>query len=310
MRIIEHLSKRLFWPEKSVYNYILTCPYRYKVYEIPKRNGKGSRVIAQPSKELKYIQKVLLEEKLIGLPIHKSTTAYRKGLGIKDNVRAHKNCRFLLKMDFSNFFPSILPKDLIDHIQKHFNITLSENDRIALARIFFFYSEENQKLVLSIGAPSSPFISNTIMYDFDCILSDYCSSNSINYTRYADDLAFSTNEKNILFKVPDFIKGVAKKIIYPDVYINKAKTVFTSKRDNRHITGLVITNDKKISIGRNKKRYIKSLVYKFINGQLERNEVKKLKGLISFILDVEPSFYESLKKKYGADLIKGIRNSS
>ena len=116
---------------------------------------------------------------------------------------------------------------------------------------------------MSIGAPSSPFISNTILFDFDCLLTDLCNEANVTYTRYADDLTLTTNVQGALYKFPQIITPILASLEYPKLKINDAKTIFSSKKNNRHVTGLVLTNENKVSLGRERKRYIRSLVYKF-----------------------------------------------
>ncbi|MCQ4912852.1 reverse transcriptase domain-containing protein, partial [Phocaeicola vulgatus] len=65
-------------------------------------------------------------------------------------------------------------------------------------------------LVLSVGAPSSPEISNFCLYNFDKILFEICESQNIKYTRYADDLTFSTNTKDTLFTLIPIIRRLLK----------------------------------------------------------------------------------------------------
>ena len=96
-------------------------------------------------------------------------------------------------------------------------------------------------LVLSIGAPSSPLISNFIMYSFDEELVTICLNKKIMYTRYADDITFSTRIKNNLFELPEIISNLLKEI-RKGVEINSKKTIFTSKAHNRHVTGVTLTN--------------------------------------------------------------------
>ena len=98
------------------------------------------------------------------------------------------------------------------------------------------------KLVLSIGAPSSPMISNFIMHNFD-IKFLTCKNLGINYSRYADDLTFSTNVKNVLFEIPNPIIPIIRKHFNDSLKLNRRKTVFASKAHNRHVTGVTIAND-------------------------------------------------------------------
>lgn len=307
MNIISVISQEMLTDSSEIKLFVNTAPYRYKVYDIPKRNGNGSRRIAQPSSVLKFMQKVVLEKCLQDLPIHPAATAYMAGIGIRENAARHKRNRYLLKMDFSNFFPSILADDFIMHLELHKGV-LSQRDAEAVRKIFFWVERRDPLRVhkLSIGAPSSPFISNTIMYEFDSKITMVCEGYGVTYTRYADDLTFTTNERGILFEFPDLVDKICKEIAYPALSINSKKTVFSSKKNNRHVTGLVLTNDGDVSLGRERKRYIKSLVYQYSMGALNEDQVQKLKGLISFSRHVEFSFYISLVKKYGDAVVSSI----
>ncbi|MBO2025552.1 hypothetical protein J4733_09050 [Klebsiella pneumoniae] len=55
-----------------------------------------------------------------------------------------------------------------------------------------------------MGAVSSPVVSNAICYELDHILNEFCLSKGVIYTRYADDMYFSTNEENVLKQIPPF----------------------------------------------------------------------------------------------------------
>ncbi len=204
MTIIEFLSNSLSIDPVSLKKYISTCPHRYKVYKIPKRNGNGTRIIAQPAKELKYLQRLVCDKYLHPLPVHNACMAYKKNTNIRDNALVHVKNNFLLKMDFKDFFPSINPSDLLKHIEKHRPWEACIEDTFVIEKLFFYLPERHGPLKLSIGAPTSPFISNTIMYEFDSSISEICNKNSVSYSRYADDIAFSTNKKDILF---DFTKN-------------------------------------------------------------------------------------------------------
>lgn len=310
MSLLSILSNHLLSSELDLFRFILSAPHRYKKYTIPKRNGNGVRDIAQPSKGLKLLQKKAISslDCLIDLPIHKSAMAYLKGVNIKDNAEAHKNSSYLLKMDFLNFFPSILPDDLIQHVEKYKKIQLSLDDKKILSSLFYYKKYRNSPLILSIGAPTSPYISNTLMYDFDTAVCTYCEGKQIIYTRYADDLVFSTNTKDLLFELPAIINGFVEKLSYPHLAINDNKTVFLSKSNNRHITGLVISNSGTTGIGRSKKRQIKSMVYKFLHNDLSDEEILYLRGYLSFCKGVDEDFLIALQNKYGEDNIQNIKN--
>lgn len=308
MKIISFLSETLYLPEHEVAAFINTAPYRYKEYSIPKRSGTGTRQIAQPSSELKVLQTLAIEKIKKTFPIHLAAMAYREGLSIKDNASRHVSNKYLLKMDFENFFHSLVPCDLLQHTTKY-HPPISEDDKKTLSKLFFWATKRDRKLKLSIGAPSSPFISNTLLYDFDEAVSNLCKSSDITYTRYADDLTFTTNKEHILFNIPTLIQHICENLAYPKLTINKSKTVFSSKKHNRHITGITITNEATISLGRQRKRYIRSLIHQHILGKLSLKQTAELKGLLAFSKHIELTFYKSLIEKYSFHILLEIQTA-
>ncbi|MEF3074695.1 retron St85 family RNA-directed DNA polymerase [Methylobacter sp. Wu1] len=307
MQILQFLCQELSVTKQEISTFVASAPKKYKKYTIPKRSS-GTRVIAQPAKRLKDYQRCLIKFLETKLPIHDAAFAYKKNIGIKENAERHKKSNYLLKMDFQNFFYSITPKLFFAALKKH-NIEFAVEDKYLLEKILFYNPSKKSggKLVLSIGAPSSPFISNFIMHCFDETISKTCLSLNVDYTRYADDLTFSSNAKNILFSIPALVKETLRDHFDNAITVNEAKTVFSSKAHNRHITGITITNENKLSIGRQRKRYISSLIHRFSINQLDNEDVKHLQGLLAFCLNVEPDFVERMKKKYSTEIMYAIK---
>lgn len=308
MSLLEQLALKLKKNEDEVTRFLLSAPKKYKVYTIPKRTS-GHRVIAQPTKELKEYQRKYLE--IQQLPIHESAMAYREGTSIKENATAHQNTPYLLKMDLENFFNSISNK-LFWRVWESILPPPSEVDKQTLENLLFWCPSKTTggALVLSIGAPSSPLASNFFMYQFDCVLSKVCIERDIVYTRYADDLTFSTKHKDILFELPLLVKEKLADLFGDSIRINRKKTKFSSKAHNRHVTGITINNDGKLSLGRERKRYIKHLVHQVQLSKLDKSDRQHLRGLIAFAKHIEPAFVQSLKRKYSAELITQIVEES
>lgn len=280
----------------NLFRYSLNASHKYKTYTIKKRNG-GERRIFHPSKELKEYQRFLSKYLFEKLPIHESVFSYRNDISIYNMASKHKLDNYLLRIDFIDFFPSLTSKDIRNHIKKYSEILdyeIDENDITLINSIVCRFNK------LTIGAPSSPSISNTLLYEFDCRMASI--SKDIKYSRYADDLYFSSNKQDILNTV---FKEIYQFKLENELSlnINTEKTIQSSKKFHRAITGLVITSDNKISIGRKKKRYIKSLVYKYLNDSLTIKELNYLKGYLSFIKSVEKPFLISLEEKYSKDII-------
>tara|TARA_R110001592_G_scaffold363175_1_gene680970 strand:+ start:9621 stop:10469 length:849 start_codon:yes stop_codon:yes gene_type:complete len=278
MTVIEMLAAKLDKTESEVVRFLATAPLKYKVYTIPKRTS-GHRLIAQPSKDLKDYQRAFLQ--IQSLPIHDAAMAYRNGLSIKDNAKRHKHHRYLLKLDLVNFFNSIT-SECFWSMWANIIALPSEKDRALLEKLLFWSPSKSThgKLILSIGAPSSPLISNFFMYQFDVVITELTNKQNIAYTRYADDLTFSTNQKDILFSIPDMISEQLRKLFGTILTINRRKTVFSSKAHNRHVTGITINNSGALSLGRERKRYIKHLVHHFQVQKLNKEDIKHLQGLL------------------------------
>ncbi|WP_313071193.1 retron St85 family RNA-directed DNA polymerase [Atlantibacter hermannii] len=304
MNIIEIISKKTMLASSNVITFIHTAPYRYKKYYLPKNSG-GSREIAQPSRELKIMQRLILELLLPYLPVHENAFAYVEGKSIKRNALMHRNNEYFLKMDFSDFFNSIKPIDLRNVLLKNGYETIPLNLNL-IDNLFFYKKTKKSGLSLSVGAPSSPLISNAVLYDFDVRVSELCKQENITYTRYADDLTFSCNEKGKLFVFQKEIAKVLRKIQSPKLKLNDKKTIYASRAVSRRVTGIVINNNGELSLGRHKKRMISSLVHRFTLGKLISDDIHKLKGYLAYAKHIESGFIVSMRDKYGADVIDSI----
>jgi RNA-directed DNA polymerase len=284
---------------------ILRAPHTYKVYTIPKRTG-GRRTIAQPARETKFLQHWLIKNLFSRLPVHACAMAYQPDSSIRRNAEAHMHNSYLAKFDFKNFFTSIKADALVVHFSKYLSEYLSESDIHDVARISCIKPESGGVLSLSIGAPSSPILSNSIMFEFDTAVVAWCEENGFVYTRYADDLAFSTPNRDVCKTVELAIRRVARSLEYPRLTLNNKKTTFVSKKYQRRVTGLIIANNETVSLGRDRKRAISSLIHKYSLELLTKDETWSLQGLLAFALDVEPAFIQRMRVKYGSGVIDAI----
>jgi RNA-directed DNA polymerase len=304
MTVIEIILQTYPLSRVEVEHLIRTAPERYKVHEIEKRNGRGTRTIAQPTAEIKLLQRLMVEHFVEKLPVSKAAMAYREGHGILDHALPHANNRYLLKLDFQNFFPCIHAVDFVKHLHQYSKV--DSEDAKSLARLFFWRPKGARQLVLSIGAPSSPAISNTLMFDFDLKLIEYCSTLGVTYTRYADDLALSTNEPRVLEGVHKYVSTLCKSLKNPRLILNEEKTVYTSKKHHRQLTGLVLTNEGQASVGREKKRFIRSMAHHYKVGKLNQEDHSKLRGWLSFTMSVDKAFVRSIQVMMGDECFRRL----
>jgi RNA-directed DNA polymerase len=141
------------------------------------------------------------------------------------------------------------------------------------------------------------------MFEFDVDWSARSRNRGITYTRYADDLYFSTNRLGILEPLLEELRLQIRLRKSPALGINDEKTIFTSRKRRRAVTGLILTPEGRVSLGRKKKRYIRSLIFQLTRRQLSDKECNYLRGFISFAMSVEPTFIQSLEAKFGADVL-------
>lgn len=301
----ERLSDEFVISEHDVARLLLRAPYAYKRYTIPKKNG-GVRYIAQPAKETKIIQNFIINEWFSKLPVHECATAYKEGASIKDNAQRHSSAIYISKFDFVDFFGSIAESDIKKLLSNEFDGLLSERSISDMARLSCIREQIAGRLVLSIGAPSSPVLSNAVMFNFDTVVNQWCLERGITYSRYADDLTFSANEKGATFPVEQFIRETLKELPGPKLSINADKTIHASKKNQRRVTGLILSNDNKVTIGRDRKRLIGAMIHKFLHGELDEKAITHLQGLVGFAQHIEPLFVAKLRGKYTSKIITDL----
>ena len=225
--------------------------------------------------------------------------AYRKGNSIFDNAKVHATSRFLLRMDLEEFFPSITEGDLRKYISQH----AASFDNWTLWDVGTFCGLVCRRRLLTIGAPTSPALSNAICHDLDVSLHALSDTNGVIYTRYADDLFFSTDQPNVLRRIEKDVSEVISKLKLPaKLKVNLSKTRHSSKRGARHVTGIVLGSDGRPYIGRKLKRKIRALIHEYTT--LDESARASLAGMIAYSAGFDPDFLNSLIAKYGLPVVR------
>lgn len=303
--LVSRLSFDTGMTDSLVRRIIETAPVRYKEYTINKRNG-GKRLISQPAREVKILQRSLVDILLKKLPIHEAAMAYIEGLSIRDNAARHAGRGPILKMDFEDFFHSIKKKDWVEYCQRT-KCVEDEEDISLTSSLLFHKSKIYSGLRLAIGAPSSPMVSNILMYEFDKRISEAVAPERVSYSRYADDITFSAPRTGYLVNVQKAVKATIRAISNPKLEINEEKTTYVTSKYRRSVTGLILTNDGKVSIGHEKKRTIRAAVHRALNNRMDKSELIELSGMMAFVNSVEPEFLLALKAKYGEKNLEKVQ---
>lgn len=296
--LIDEISNGLNLPKSYIKNMSLQASFIYKTYQISKRSG-GKRTIHHPGKRLKAVQRWLSKYIISEWPVHKAATAYKKNCSVLKNATVHADSNYLLRIDLNKFFPSITDKDILSYSKRHIHRWNDED-------IDLFCKMVCRKDQLTIGAPSSPSISNSICFQLDDEISKITNKLSIKYTRYSDDLFFSSIKPNLLQEIPDQVTNILSGLDFPkNLSLNTKKTRHSSKKGCRKVTGLIIGSDGKIYLGRKTKRTIRSLVYTF--DELEIENKKYVAGMLSYARSIDPDFINALIIKYGPEKINSVR---
>lgn len=296
MSIVTAISAYLGITPKRVTEIAAKAPTLYRRYSVPKRRG-GYREIYHPAKETKTIQTAAIDLLDSDDLVHECVKGYVRGLRSPLLKNANEHCmhQFLLRLDFADFFPSIKPEDFKavcgGRLRLH-RKKLSKTDLEFLCGLFFVF---NKKLgwFLGIGAPSSPFVSNWVMYQLDGEVLSACSDLGVAYTRYVDDLYFSANSKKQLLLAEKTVVSIVKACSQPTLKLNPSKRTLGSKWSRRRVTGLTITPTGEVKVPRSTKRFIRTLLYRYACKALTPKDRASLSGYLAFMNDCEPTYFSN-----------------
>ena len=212
---------------------------RYRTFYIPKKNGK-KREISAPYRTLNDILHFL---NLLLTEIYEpddSAMGFVKNRSVVDNAKVHVGQNYVFNMDLEDFFTSINEARVIARLQYppfNFNKKLA----FAIGGLCSIRKEENGdvRFVLPQGAPTSPLLSNAVCDFMDKQMRRLASKHGLHYSRYADDITFSSM-RNVFQEDGDFMRKVRKIIAKQGFRINKAKTRLQKKNHRQEVTGLTV----------------------------------------------------------------------
>ena len=246
----EHLCEQLSVTEQLLYFLTYKKKYCYFEKKIPKKD-KTERTLNVPSLSLKVVQRWILKEILEKIYVSEQAMAFipHKN-GLRENAERHKKNIFLLEMDITNFFGTITEQQVY-----RLFCNIGYNSKVAgvLANLCTYDG------YLPQGAVTSPYIANLVCYHMDARINGYCSRKDIVYTRYADDLTFSSNNRTLLNKVEKFIKYI---VADEGFKINDKKTRYLSNDVKKTVTGITV-NDDSIHVDKKFKKDLRALADHF-----------------------------------------------
>lgn len=232
----------------------------YRKHSIPKGNGKF-RVLYEPNPDLKSWQLLALQEMYKTKP-HPCNHGFVPGKSISTNAQEHVGRKFVLSMDIKSFFP---------------NTTQNKVEKI-LTRFFPDWVEFLPRFIwknhVPQGAPTSPWIANFALFDFDVFIDELCKTNNISYTRYADDLTFSYDDKSntkLLFST------VNKELNRYGYWLSKKKTHLMPHWKRQKVTGFVV--NKKLNLPYEVRNSLRAYNHLNNNGKWDTQDLDWLTGM-------------------------------
>ena len=287
---------------------------KYTTFEIPKKSG-GVRTITAPIPKLKKIQKKLsyfltsYYNELFG-KTNVYANAFLKDKSIITNAAIHRNKKLVLNIDLENFFPTITFGRVRNFFIKNKNFYLNEDIATLIAKIACYQGKLPQ------GSPCSPIISNFICQILDVRLGKLAKKNNCHYSRYADDITFSTNltqfPHSMIFSNDNGIKlgnTLISEITRAGFTINNKKTRIYNRTKKQEVTSLVV--NKKINVSRKYFDDTKAMAQKYyITGTCEINGTsanhRQILGRFNFINQLEKYNNKLFFKKDGRKLPNNI----
>lgn len=220
-------------------------------YLMPKKSG-GMRRIIVPNDNLKEVQRWINRQILQAIEPLECVTGFVRGKSIMDNAKIHENKRFILNLDIENFFESIT-RDRVERL--FYRLGYKQELALFLADIctttlneeyirwkfeedaVYFESLMDRRMPFLVqGAPTSPAIANLICYGMDQKLMKYARRHGINYSRYADDITFSSDEIETL---PN-LRYIKRLMAEEHFALNDSKTKLLKDGMRQEVTGLLI----------------------------------------------------------------------
>ena len=270
----------------------------YHRFQIPKKRG-GMRNVSSPKTRLRVAQRWLLESVLKPLPIHDAATAFAPGASVVDNARRHAGKAVVIRIDLKDFFPSIgfrRVKRLFENfgynegVATMLALLATEAPRVELTLDEVKHHVAIGERVLPQGACTSPTITNLLCRRLDARLSGIAATLGFTYSRYADDLVFSSDDPKA--DVNKLI-GLTRRVVADEkLVVNDEKTAVMRPNRRQVVTGLVVNaqDAQGPRVSRHDLRKFRAFLHRYeqlgaekMSEQIGRDALSYARGMIAWI---------------------------
>ncbi|HCL04631.1 MAG TPA: hypothetical protein DHW64_01075 [Chitinophagaceae bacterium] len=318
-----HFASLVGMPSREIFTILHYRVTQYVQFSIKKKNG-GLRHIMTPEKKLLYLQKWINKNILQQVSVLDCCTAFVPGTSLATNAYTHRNAHRILKVDLTRFFDTINEKrvfGLFKYLGYHPNVAYDLAQLTTAFPSYQYWKSQSLKdlrqtvekitfydAFLPQGAPTSPQLANLIAKPLDSRLLMLSEKFGCRYSRYADDLVFSTNKPE--GKLPPL--HLVKRIIESEGFlVNEDKTAYLKKGMKQYVTGLTVTHGFHVSKKQRQEIY-KHLYYARKYGPFEHlkrwttdnwgDERKTPYGFKDWLLG-KISFINSIDRKNGIRML-------
>lgn len=210
-----------------------------KKHEIVTNNGAKRRTIYAPSEKLKMAQQRVREKILLPITTPDFVHGFVPGHSLVTNAREHVNSGMVVNLDLKDFFPSISDKRVYGFWRWVLSEVCDEKERKKMAWTLTGITAYDGHLCQ--GFVTSPDIANRVAWKLDRRLSALAASKSLTYTRYADDLTFSSRayDGNCRW----LIDAVSEIAVAEGFLVNPKKIAVMRPHRRQIVTGLVVNRD-------------------------------------------------------------------
>lgn len=262
----------------------------YFMFKIPKRRG-GSRTIMAPMRNLKALQRKLLQTLVNKLPVSDCAHGFRTGRSIRTGAEPHAAKRVVINMDIKDFFPSVHFGRVRGYL-----IALGYGYPIATTLAVLMTGAERQPVEVEgtvyyvpigsryciQGAPTSPGLCNSLVLRMDRRLRGLARSFGFDYSRYADDLTFSGNDAGAVQK----LQAAVRRIVEEEGFtLHPEKTRIMRSGRRQTVTGVVV--NKEPGLSRKERRRLRAALHRFQKeapeGHARRETLAKFEGKVAFL---------------------------
>ncbi len=206
----------------------------YRPFSLPKKSG-GVRHIHAPEPALKMVQWALAPFFRTMFTPAVCSFGFERGRGIVENAEVHLGQDWVLNADIQNFFPSISARRLRGLFLSEWGPQLSPYMADCLVQLVTHQGRLPQ------GAPSSPVLTNLVAADLDIRLEGLARHFGCRYSRYVDDLTFSSSGRRALEEVMPRLQRIVESEGFG---LNPQKTRVQPASMRQGVTGLVLTSRK------------------------------------------------------------------